>query len=163
MSVTELTKDTLYFEFIMDCVVFLLTHCESALYHLCIWLWTYIIWHPWYLPVIINLVILGFHFIHKLTGPGRLGCNLKFIIFKHCIQLDIMCISYKIVGWCKPDDLLDDMEILVKVMAWCRQATSHYLHQNWQTPWLETVKTRSMEYGSTKYLVWCITSLVPMH
>ena len=31
-------------------------------------------------------------------------------------------------------DLTDDKSILVQVMAWCRQATSHYLSQCWPTP-----------------------------
>ena len=30
-----------------------------------------------------------------------------------------------------PQDLTDDKSTLVKVMAWCRQATSHYLSQCW--------------------------------
>ena len=30
-----------------------------------------------------------------------------------------------------PQDLTDDKSILVQVMAWCRQATSHYLSQCW--------------------------------
>ena len=31
----------------------------------------------------------------------------------------------------KPQDLTDDKSTLVQVMAWCRQATSHYLSQCW--------------------------------
>ena len=30
-----------------------------------------------------------------------------------------------------PQDLTDDKSTLVQVMAWCRQATSHYLSQCW--------------------------------
>ena len=30
-----------------------------------------------------------------------------------------------------PQDLTDDKSTLVQVMAWCRQATSHYLNQCW--------------------------------
>ena len=30
-----------------------------------------------------------------------------------------------------PQDLADDKSTLVQVMAWCRQATSHYLNQYW--------------------------------
>ena len=30
-----------------------------------------------------------------------------------------------------PRDLIDDKSTLVQVMAWCRQATSHYLNQCW--------------------------------
>ena len=33
-----------------------------------------------------------------------------------------------------PLDLTDDESTLVQVMAWCRQATSHYLSQCWPIP-----------------------------
>ena len=32
-----------------------------------------------------------------------------------------------------PQDLTDDKSTLVQVMAWCRQATNHYLSQCWPT------------------------------
>ena len=48
-------------------------------------------------------------------------------------------------------DLIDDKSTLVQVMAWCRQATSHYLSQCWP---------RSMSpYGVTRpqwVTFWCI-------
>ena len=40
-----------------------------------------------------------------------------------------------------PQDLTDDKSTLVQVMAWCRQATSHYLNQCWPispTPYVVT-------------------------
>ena len=40
-------------------------------------------------------------------------------------------ISCKIVLWWMPLDLSDNKSTLVQVMAWCRQATSHYLSQCW--------------------------------
>ena len=41
-----------------------------------------------------------------------------------------------------PQDLIDDKSTLVQVMAWCRQATNHYLSQCW---------TRSLSpYGVTR-------------
>ena len=33
-----------------------------------------------------------------------------------------------------PQDLTDDKSTLVQVMAWCRQATSHYMSQCWLSP-----------------------------
>ena len=33
--------------------------------------------------------------------------------------------------WWMPQDLTDDKSTLVQVMAWCHQATSHYLSQCW--------------------------------
>ena len=40
-------------------------------------------------------------------------------------------ISCKITLRWMPLDLTDDKSTLVQVMAWCRQATSHYLSQCW--------------------------------
>ena len=40
-------------------------------------------------------------------------------------------ISYEIALKWMPLDLTDDKSTLVQVMAWCRQATSHYLSQCW--------------------------------
>ena len=42
-------------------------------------------------------------------------------------------ISCKIALRWMPLDLNDDKSTLVQVMAWCRQATSHYLSQCWPT------------------------------
>ena len=50
-----------------------------------------------------------------------------------------------------PQDLTDDKSTLVQVMAWCRQATSHYLNQCWpRSP---------MPYGVTR--PQCVNSLWP--
>ena len=40
-------------------------------------------------------------------------------------------ISYEIALRWMPQDLTDEKSTLVQVMAWCRQATSHYLSQCW--------------------------------
>ena len=40
-------------------------------------------------------------------------------------------ISYEIALRWMPLDLTDDKATLVQVMAWCREATSHYLSQCW--------------------------------
>ena len=40
-------------------------------------------------------------------------------------------ISYEIAIRRMPLDLIDDKSTLVQVMAWCHQATSHYLSQCW--------------------------------
>ena len=42
-------------------------------------------------------------------------------------------ISYKIALRWMPQDLTDDKSTLVQVLAWWRQATSHYLSQCWPT------------------------------
>ena len=45
--------------------------------------------------------------------------------------IDILSIQMNIIlGW-MPEDLIDGKSTLVQVMAWCSQATSHYLEQGW--------------------------------
>ena len=64
-------------------------------------------------------------------APGRYACNLKLASFKAMSRIDIWSISQEIALRCLPRDLNDDKSTLVQVMAWCRQATSHYLNQCW--------------------------------
>ena len=62
---------------------------------------------------------------------GRFGLNFKIIIFKLISWTDISCTSCKIfVRWIPPSSI-GDKSTLVQVMAWCHQATSHYLSQCW--------------------------------
>ena len=74
--------------------------------------------------------------IHKLTAlpvnslvPGRCGWNLNLVIFKLTSRVDTLSISGEIALRWMPQDFTDDKSTLVQVMAWCRQATSHYLGQ----------------------------------
>ena len=47
------------------------------------------------------------------------------------LVIDDWCVSCEIaIRWIKLD-LTDDKSTLVQVMAWCRQAASHYLNQCW--------------------------------
>ena len=45
---------------------------------------------------------------------------------EHFCEIDLRCM---------PQDLSDDLSTLVQVMAWCHQATSHYLSQCSCWPW----------------------------
>ena len=66
-------------------------------------------------------------------APGRCGCNFKIIIFKLIPWTDISCAACKIVVRRIPQNSSDDESTLVQVMAWCRQAKSHYLSQWWES------------------------------
>ena len=68
--------------------------------------------------------------ITSLT-PGRFRFNFRKVIFKLTLVNGGWGTSYEIVLRWMPQDLTDDMSTLVQVMAWCRQATSHYLRQSW--------------------------------
>ena len=64
-------------------------------------------------------------------APGRSGFNFKSAIFNLVLLSGIFRSSYdnarRRMSW----DLPEDKSTLVHVMAWCRQATSHYLSQCW--------------------------------
>ena len=51
-----------------------------------------------------------------------------------------------------PQDLTDDKSTLVLVMAWCRQATSHYLNQCWPSALTHICGTRGRWVNIESYL-----------
>ena len=57
--------------------------------------------------------------------------DLNKVIFKLISVTDGWGIYSKIALRWMPLDLTDDKSILVQILAWCRQATSHYLSQCW--------------------------------
>ena len=63
--------------------------------------------------------------------PGKFEWNFRHVIFKQILVIDDWGISCEITLTWKPQDLTDDKSTLIQVMAWCRQATSHYLSQCW--------------------------------
>ena len=60
----------------------------------------------------------------------RCGCNFKSVIFKIKSQKDILSILCEIALIWIPQELTDKLT-LIEVMAWCHQATCHYLNQCW--------------------------------
>ena len=64
-------------------------------------------------------------------APGRSECDSKNVIFNLVLLIGIFRSSHDNAVWWIPQDLTDDKSILVQVMAWCRQASSHYLSQCW--------------------------------
>ena len=64
-------------------------------------------------------------------APVRSGYILKNIIFNLVLLINMFRSSNgNVLRWMS-HDFTDDMSTLVQVMAWCRQATSHYLSQCW--------------------------------
>ena len=72
-------------------------------------------------------------------APGRFQFNFRYGIFKLTLANGGWGISYEIALRWIPLDLTDDKSTLVQVMAWCRQATSHYLSQCWPRSMLSMV------------------------
>ena len=75
----------------------------------------------------------GLHVLNSINSlaPGKFEWNFRHVIFKQILVIDDWGISCEIALSWKPHDLTDDKSTLVQVMAWCRQATSHYLSQCW--------------------------------
>ena len=65
--------------------------------------------------------------IVKLIDPGKLDWNFSYVIFKQILVIDGWGISCKIALIWMSLDITDDPSALVQVIAWCRQATGHYL------------------------------------
>ena len=64
-------------------------------------------------------------------APGRPRCHFKTAIFNLVLLIGISTSSKDNALRWMPRDLTDDKSTLDQVMAWRRQATSHYLSQFW--------------------------------
>ena len=64
-------------------------------------------------------------------GPGKFEQNFTLVIFKLISVTNGWGIYCKIALRWMPLDFTDNKSTLVQIMAWCRQATSHYLSQCW--------------------------------
>ena len=86
-----------------------------------------------------GFAVLSVHCLSKIfTGgeinslaPGKFEWNFRYAIFKLILEIDGWGISYEIALIWMSLDFTDDQSTLVQVMAWCRQAISHYLSQCW--------------------------------
>ena len=65
------------------------------------------------------------------SAPGRPRCHFESAIFNLALLIGIFTPSKDNALRWMPWDLTDDKSTLVQVMAWCHQATSHYLSQCW--------------------------------
>ena len=64
-------------------------------------------------------------------APGRSEYDSKSVVFNLVLLIGVFRSSYDNALRCMPRDLTDDKSTLVQVMAWCRQATSHFVSQFW--------------------------------
>ena len=64
-------------------------------------------------------------------APGKFEWNFRHVIFKQILVMNGWGISCKIALIWMSLGFTDDQSTLVQVMAWCHQATSHYLSQCW--------------------------------
>ena len=75
-------------------------------------------------------VVYARDWINSLT-TGKFWWNFRYLIFQKISVIDGWGISCELALRWMSLDLTDDKSTLVQVMAWCHQATSHYLNQCW--------------------------------
>ena len=63
-------------------------------------------------------------------APGRSQFDSKNGIYNFVLLIGIFRSHDNALRW-MPQDLTDDKSTLIQVMAWCHQATSHFLNQCW--------------------------------
>ena len=72
----------------------------------------------------------GYNWVNSLA-PGKFEWHFRYLIFQIISVIDGWGISCELALRWMSLDLTDDKPTLVQVMAWCRQATSHYPNQWW--------------------------------
>ena len=95
-------------------------------------------------------------------APGRFQFNFRYVNFNLSLVNGGWGISYEIsLRWITLD-LTDDKSPLVQVMAWCRQATSHYLSQCWPRSLSSNGVTRPQWVNKSLYrsYLWSIGPLL---
>ena len=92
-------------------------------------------------------------------APGRSECDSKNIIFNLVSLIGIVRSSHDNALWWMPQDLTDDKSTLVQLMAWCRQATSHYLGQCWLSSLSPYGVARPQWVNPLYSLIWVVVSL----
>ena len=80
-------------------------------------------------------------YINSLA-PGKFEWHFRYLILQIISVIDGWGIACELALRCMSLDLTDDKSTLVQVMAWCRQAASHYLSQCWPRSMLPYDVTR---------------------
>ena len=93
-------------------------------------------------------------------APGRFQFNFRYVIFKLNLVNGGWGLSDEIALEWLPLDFTNDKSTLVQVMAWCRQATSHYLNQCWPRSMSPNGVTRP-QWVNSLWLsaTWSVSSL----
>ena len=100
-------------------------------------------------------------FINSLA-PGRHRSHFKTAISNRVLSIGIFTSSKENALRWIPRDLTDDKSTLVQVMAWCRQATSHYLGANvYLVPCRHMASTGHNDLTYINLNVGCINNHMP--
>ena len=76
-------------------------------------------------------ILLSWYPLINSLAPGKFEWKFRYVIFKRIWVIDGWGFSCEIAPVWMSLDFTDDQSTLVQVMAWCHQATSHYLSQCW--------------------------------
>ena len=77
------------------------------------------------------IIIMGIPILVNSLAPGKCEWNFRYLVLQIISMIDGWGISCELALRWMSLDLTDEKSTLVQVMAWCRQATSHYLNQCW--------------------------------
>ena len=91
-------------------------------------------WVKWVIFKLVSWINIHEHFLWycpkvNSLAPGKFYWNFRHVIFKQILVIGGWSSSCEIALIWMSLDFTDDQSTLVQVMAWCRQATSHYLSQ----------------------------------
>ena len=96
----------------------------------------------WLFSCRVVIMYMGYSSWVNSLAPGKFEWNFRYVIFKWVSVIDGWCISCDIDLIWMSLDFNDEQSTLVQVMAWCRQAPSHYLNQCWRRSLLPYGVTR---------------------
>ena len=82
-------------------------------------------WYTIPCPIIVDILILLFS-LHSCYGSGVSFNTWSISYFCNCCSVYIL-----FYNWPSCNQILTEKSTLVRVMAWCHQAASHYLNQCW--------------------------------
>ena len=98
-------------------------------------------------------------------APGKFEWNFMSLIFQIISVIDGWGISCELTLRWMSLDLTNDKSTLVQVMAWCHQATSHYLSQCWprsmspygttRPQWVNPMQVVYSHYDKNLHIVHC--------
>ena len=77
----------------------------------------------------VTTILMQEEFVLNSLAPGRFEWNFRHVLFKLMFVIDGWGILCEIALIWMSLDFTDDQSTLVQVMAWSRQAPSHYLSQ----------------------------------
>ena len=92
-------------------------------------------WQHWKYEEVGGNGVVGWRWYNNFSlnslAPGKFKWNFRHVIFKQILVIDGWGSSCEIALIWIWLNFTDDQSTLVQVMAWCHQATSHYLSQCW--------------------------------